>query len=234
MSIVPSDYPRIKRVSDFEELVSTPFNNGVNALCWSRELNGDFGEVVRLLEVDVGITTIDEDVLSDLEVSEEGRLAIELIQSDLENLRNHDLDPVLDCVNGYLPPDEPGLIPTDVCSFHVDSATVEADTYLCTYFGAPSEGLRNDQAVRRVDIPETRAMLLKEYGGRDDAGFVEFLNDNFYDLHYLPTPGAVPFSFGVGNIWRIATLYPDSPVPPCVHRAPAPVAGKPPRLLLIS
>lgn len=234
MSIVPADYHRIKRVGDFEELVSTPFENGVNALCWSRELNGDFGEVGRLLEVDVGITTIDEDVLSDLEVSDEGRLAIELILSDLESLRNHDLDPVLDCVNGYLPPDEPGLIPTDVCSFHVDSATVEADTYLCTYFGAPSEGLRNDQAVRRVDIPETRAMLLKEYGGRDDAGFVEFLNDHFYDLHYLPTPGAVPFSFGVGNIWRVATLYPDSPVPPCVHRAPAPVAGNPPRLLLIS
>lgn len=33
------------------------------------------------------------------------------------------------------------------------SATVLADTYLCTYFGAPVEGLRNE-AKRRVDVPD--------------------------------------------------------------------------------
>ena len=45
---------------------------------------------------------------------------------------------------------------------------------------------------------------------------------------------AEPFSFGLGNLWRIAVEYPDSPVPPCVHRAPATIPGRPPRLLLIS
>ena len=125
-------------------------------------------------------------------------------------------------------------MPTDVYSFHVDSATVEADTWLCTYAEASSEGLSNEEAIRRVDIPETRALLLEEFGGEDDEAFAEYLADNCYDLHYLPLPGAQPFSFGVGNLWRIATQYPGSPVLPCIHRAPATVPGRPPRLLLIS
>ena len=125
-------------------------------------------------------------------------------------------------------------MPTDVFSFHADSATVEADTYLCTYHGSPSEGLRNDEAQRRVDIPATRAELLKRFGGNDDDAFREYLKENCYDLHYAPIPSARPFSFGLGNLWRIATDYPGCPVPPCIHRAPATLPGESPRLLLIS
>ena len=47
-------------------------------------------------------------------------------------------------------------------------------------------------------------------------------------------PGARPWSFGVGHLWKIACLYDGSPVPPCVHRAPPTIPGQPPRLLLIS
>jgi hypothetical protein len=78
-----------------------------------------------------------------------------------------------------------------------------------------------------------RAALLKFFGGADDADFHEFLAGNCYDLHYAPTPNARPFSFGVGHLWRIATDWPGSPVPPCIHRAPENQAGQPPRLLLI-
>jgi hypothetical protein len=45
----PLDYPRIKVVRSFQELVTTPFARGVNALCWPRTLPGDFGEVVEHL-----------------------------------------------------------------------------------------------------------------------------------------------------------------------------------------
>lgn len=38
-----------------------------------------------------------------------------------------------------------------------------------------------------------------------------WLHENCYDLHYEPTPGAQPFSFGVGNLWRIAVQYPGCP-----------------------
>ena len=44
-------------------------------------------------------------------------------------------------------------------------------------------------------------------------------------LHYAPLPHARSFSFGKGNLWRIAVDYPGSPVPPCIHRAPATLLG---------
>ena len=39
---LPTAYPRIKRVSNFEELVTSLFDDGVNALCWERKLAGNF------------------------------------------------------------------------------------------------------------------------------------------------------------------------------------------------
>lgn len=232
--ILPSDYPRIKRVSSFQELITTPFANGINALCWERTLSGDFGEVVDRLGASEDMVSLDEAILRGLPVSKAGRLAIDQLLEDYRLLRKNDLEPVLNCIRDYPRDENPGPVPTDVFSFHADSATVEADTYLCTYHGAASEGLRDNEARRRMDIPETRAELLKCFGGNDDNAFREYLKENCYDLHYAPIPSARPFSFGVGNLWRIATDYPGCPVPPCIHRAPATLSGASPRLLLIS
>lgn len=228
------DYPRIRVVGSWDELVSTPLSGGVNALCWPRTLAGDFGEIVQKLNVGRGITSIDDERLRALELSTAGQVARQLVQQDLERLRAHELLPSLDCVHGYVNECEPELLRTDVQSWHADSATVEADTYLCTYFGADSEGLRNEDAQRRVDVPACRAELLRLYDGADDDGFREFLNDHYLDLHYTALPQAQPFSFGLGNLWRIATEHPGAVVPPCIHRAPATVPGQPARLLLIS
>lgn len=38
---LPTDSARIRRVASFEELASTPFGDGINALCW-RSLPGNF------------------------------------------------------------------------------------------------------------------------------------------------------------------------------------------------
>lgn len=217
----------------FNELISATFGGGVNAICWPRALSGDFAEVLTQLKPGPGITTLEEEQLLALPLSAAGRMAVEVMLKDQRLLREHGLDPVLDCVNGYLPVEDPGPLRTDVCSFHADSATVPADTWLCTYHGASSEILRHEEAVRRVDMPATRAELLRHYGGADDAGFAEYLNDHYFDLHYAPLRSAKPFSLGVGNLWRIALEYPGCPVPPCIHRAPDPVPGQP-RLLLIS
>ncbi len=230
----PADYPRIRRVHSFSELVSTRFADGVNALCWERSLPGDFSEVVARLGTGEGIVTLEEEVLRALPVSAAGRVAIEVMLADLALLRAQELAPVLNCIHGYPRDEQSGPVATDVFSFHADSAPVEADTWLCTYHGAASEGLRNEEAQRRVELPATRTELLKLYGGAEDAGFREFLNEHCYDLHYAPVAGARPFSFGLGNLWRIATEWPGSPVPPCVHRAPETAPGDPPRLLLIS
>jgi len=230
----PPGYTRIKVVKSFEELVSTPFGNGVNALCWERTLAGDFGEVVERLGEGEGIATLDEARLGALGLSAAGRAAVAVLLEDLRLLGDLGLSPILDCIRSYPRDDDAGPVRTDVYSWHVDSATVEADTWLCTYFGATSEALRNDEAQRRVDIAETRAELLKTFGGEDDAGFAEFLRENCYDLHYAAAPHAQPIPFGVGNLWRIATEWPGSPVPPCIHRAPETQPDEPPRLLLIS
>jgi len=230
-----SPSPRVRLVSSFTDLATTPFADGVNALCWSRTLPGDFGEVVSRLPAGEteGILTLDEARLLALPLSPAGRIAVDAMLADLARLRDRDLDPVLNCIHGYPRDENPGPLSTDVFSFHADSATVPADTWLCTYHGAPSEGLANEHARRRIDIPETRAALLAEYGGANDDGFRDFLHEHCYDLHYAPTPDARPYSFGLFNLWRIAVDHPGSPVPPCVHRAPATIPGEP-RLLLIS
>jgi hypothetical protein len=225
---------RIRKVSSFHELVSTPLESGLNALCWERTLEGDFAEVIQKLGTGEGITTIEDDQLRQLPLSSAGKTAVEIMLEDLRLLRSLDLDPVLDCIHGYLRDETSDPVATDVFSYHADSATIPADTYLCTYHGPSSEGLPNEDVQRRVDIPETRAQLLALFGGEDTEEFREYLNENCFDLHYAPLPHARPYSFGVGNLWRIAVEYPGSPVPPCIHRAPLTEPGDPPRLLLIS
>lgn len=238
---LPHACSNIKHVTSFDELVSTPFAGETNALCWERTLLGDFAEVLNLLlpTVGEGITPLEDDQLLQLPLTAAGKAAVELMLGDLRQLRELGLLPELNVVNGYVEREQEGPVRTDVRSFHVDSATVEADTWLCTYHGACSEGLRQEHAVRRVDVPETRAALrdyfIQEGGdGDDEVAFTEFLADCCFDLHYVPTPGAQPFSFGVGNLWRVATQWPGAQVPPCVHRAPDPVPGGSARLLLIS
>jgi hypothetical protein len=224
----------VRVVTSFEELVATPFAGQVNALCWRRQLAGDFQEIVDQVQGDAGITTLDPDGLNALSLSPAGARARDVLLADQALLRAHGLAPSLDCITGYRRDLAAGPIPTDVYSFHVDSAPVEADTYLCTYVGGTSEGLPNDVAIRRIDVAETRAQLLADYGGPDDADFAAYLRDRCFDLHYAPRPGAVPYVFGLGNLWRIAIAYPGASVAPCIHRAPLTPPGAPARLLLIS
>jgi len=228
------DRSGVKYVGSFTELLETPLAAGVNALCWPRVLPGDYAAVAAGLAGGEPIDTLDEARLIALEVGPAGRIAVQQLLADLQLLREQGLEPALNCINGYPRDEAAGLIATDVFSFHADSAPFAADTWLCTYYGPASEGLSPGESERRVDQAETRAALLKEFGGADGEEFREFLQANCYDLHYLPKPGAQPYGFGLGNLWRIATDYPGCMVPPCVHRAPSTRPGDPPRLLLIS
>jgi hypothetical protein len=232
--VPPRDYARIRCVSSFEELVAAPFAGGVNALCWPRALPGDFAEIAAHLGAGEGVVALEEPRLRSLTLSAAARAALDAMLTDLARLREQDRDPVLNLIHSYPHDEDAPVVATDVYSFHADSAPIAADTWLCTYRGAPSEGLRNEEARRRVDIPETRAELLREFGGGEGPAFHEYLHEHCYDLHYAPQPGAQPFSFGVGHLWRIAVDHPGSAVPPCIHRAPATRVGEASRLLLIS
>ena len=229
----PLDCPRLRVVGSFEALIAMPFRDGVNAVCWQRTLRGDFGELAQRLARTDDITPLDEELLRSLDVSASGCEAIEALLGDLRLLCAADHEPTLECVRRY-PRDHDGPVPTDVYSFHVDSATVPTETFLCTYAGAASEGLRHDEARRVIDVPAIRARLLERFGGEEGPGFAAWLHENCYDLHYVPTPPAKPFSFGVGNLWRIAVQYPGCPVPAFIHRAPDDAPDLGPRLLLIS
>jgi len=230
----PTDFPCVGIVGSFDELVSTRFSGDVNALCWPRQLRGDFAEIEqRLPEID-GITTLDAEDLLGLKLSPSGKIARDQLIHDQRLLTAQSLQPSLELVPAGEPDLDQGPVRTDVGDWHVDSATVEADTYLCSYYGAATEGVLNADVICQTKIPATRETLRQIYGGNDDAGFASYLTDHFYDLHYAPKPNAQIFSFGLGHLWRIATQYPGSPVLPSVHRAPTTHADQPRRLLLIS
>lgn len=222
---------QIQAVSNFEALVSTPFDGAMNAICWTRTLTGDFAEIVKKITLHENIAVIEPEALCALELSATGQLARDIILHDWQLLTAHGAAPTLNLIRCYDRDEAYPFFPTDVYSFHVDRSDVSADTFLCTYYGTPSEILPHAQAQKKVLVPEIRAALKKLYGGADE-GFESFLSDHFFDLHYQAIPLAQPISLGIGNLWRLAIEHPESKVPPCVHRAPKEKPGQP-RLLLI-
>ena len=218
-------------VTNFQDLVSTPFHGAINAICWTRKLTGDFAEIVNTVELNENIAVLDEEELCALQLSEQGQLAREILLNDLKLLKAHGASPILNVIRCYERDDAHPFFATDVYSFHVDRSPVPTDTFLCTYYGEPSEILPNAQAQQKVLVPEIRAELKKLYGGADE-GFESFLSEHFFDLHYQATPAARPISLGLGNLWRLAIDHPGSQVAPCVHRAPTEKNGQH-RLLMI-
>lgn len=231
MNNLPGAEKQVRFVTSFHELVNTPYDGAVNAICWSREPAGDFSEIVNKLKPAGNITVLDEADLLALELSEAGRQARQTLLNDLEVLREHGAAPVLNLIRCYDRDDTHPFFPTDVYSFHADRSPVPAHTFLCTYYGAASEIVPNAQAQQKILIPEVRNELEKLYNGPAEA-FDTFLKENFFDLHYQAKPGANIIGLGLGQIWKLAVDYPQSNTLPCVHRAPEEKNGQP-RLLLI-
>lgn len=219
----------IHKVANFQDLISTPFKGEINAMCWSRNLEGDFTEIVEKIEFDEEMVIVSIDQLRALKLREQGKLAREILINDLNLLEAQGASPILNLIKSYKRDDF--FFPTDVYSFHVDRSTVPFDTYLCTYHGASSEILPNAQAQQKVLIPEIREELKKLYDGPEN-GFESFLSEYFFDLHYKAKPNAKPISLGLGHLWKLAIDHPECQVPPCVHRAPKEKNGEK-RLLLI-
>ncbi len=223
---------QIHGVSNFHDLVSTPFHDNMNAICWTRNLAGDFSEIVNKIALTENIKTIEAEELLELNLSEQGNLARTILLSDLEALKNYGAAPVLNLIRYYDRDESFPFFPTDVYSFHVDRSPIATDTFLCTYYGDSSDILPNSQGVQKVLIPEIRNELKKLYGGTDEEGFELFLPENFFDLHYQMKADARPINLGLGHLWRLAVDHPGSMVPPCLHRAPNEKSGQT-RLLLI-
>ncbi len=222
---------QIHSVTNFHDLVFTPFRGQMNAICWNRKLIGDFSEIVEKIELNGNITVIEPEELLEFQLSEQGQLAREILLNDLKLLKDHGASPTLNVIKYYDRDDSYPFFPTDVYSFHVDRSPIPTDTFLCTYFGESSEIVPNSQARQKVLIPEIREELKKLYDGSDE-GFESFLSEYFFDLHYQADADVHPISLGLGHVWRLAVDHPESHVPPCVHRAPTEKNGQS-RLLLI-
>jgi hypothetical protein len=222
---------QIHCVTNFQDLVATPFNGIMNAICWTRTLTGDFSEIVNKIALHGNITIVEEEDLWELQLSGQGQLARDILLQDWKALKAHGASPTLNVIRYYDRDDSYPFFPTDVYSFHVDRSPVPTDTFLCTYYGESSEILPNSKSKKKVLIPEIREQLKKLYQGEEE-GFDSFLQEHFFDLHYQAEPDAHPISLGLGHLWRLAVDHPESQVPPCVHRAPKEKAGES-RLLMI-
>jgi hypothetical protein len=226
-----SNSNQIGIVSSFSELVNTDFKGEMNALCWHRNLDGDFKEIVTRLNLKENITEVFPEDLITLELSEKGNRAREIILNDLQLLTDFGASPALNLLKCYERDDEFDFISTDVYSFHVDRSPITTDTFLCTYHGAASDIIPNSQADQKILIPEIRAKLRELHDGPEEE-FQDFLKDNYFDLHYQQHQDAVPVNLGQMHLWRLAVDHPKQQVRPCVHRAPVENEGEY-RLLLI-
>jgi hypothetical protein len=210
---------QIQMVSSFDELINTHFQNNTNAFCWHRDLIGDFKEIVAQLKLRDNITEIAINKLMSLKLSEKGNKARAIILSDLELLTKFGASPSLNLLKCYERDQELDFISTDVYSYHVDRSPIPTDTFLCTYYGASSDILPNDQTEQKILIPEIR-MKLKQLHDGPDQEFEGFLKEYFFDLHYQAKPHAKPINLGIGHLWRLAVDHPEQTVLPCIHRAP--------------
>lgn len=231
MNTIFSDNSQIGVVNAFSDLVHTHFKGEMNALCWYRNLEGDFNEIVTKLSLKENITEVFPEDLIALQLSEKGNTAREIILNDLQLLTDFGASPSLNLLKCYERDDEFGFISTDVYSFHVDRSPIATDTFLCTYHGAASDIISNSQADQKILIPEVRAKLKELHDGSEEE-FEDFLKENYFDLHYQLHPDAEPINLGLGHLWRLAVDHPKQQVLPCIHRAPIENDGEY-RLLLI-
>jgi hypothetical protein len=226
-----TDNKQIGMASTFSELVHSDFKGERNALCWYRNLEGDFNEIVNQLQLKENITEVFPKELLALQLSEKGNLAREIILNDIRLLADFGASPSLNLLKCYERDEEFDFISTDVYSYHVDRSPIATDTFLCTYHGAASDIISNEQAEQKILIPEIREKLAVLHDGPPE-GFENFLKELYFDLHYQAKPQIVPVNLGLGHLWRLAVDHPEQQVLPCIHRAPIENEGEY-RLLLI-
>jgi hypothetical protein len=55
-------------------------------MCWTRQLTGDFSQIVQKVALSENMTALDPEALCELELSEQGELARDILLNDLQML----------------------------------------------------------------------------------------------------------------------------------------------------
>ena len=124
-----SNQQQVLVVSSFDELVHTAFSGKNNAINWRRNLEGDFEEIVNQLILKDDITVISIADLNDLDLSNEGIKARNILINDLQQLTVFGASPTLNLLKCYERDTEFDFISTDVYSFHVDRSLIPCLLY---------------------------------------------------------------------------------------------------------
>ena len=146
--------PTVAGVTNFDDLVSMPYQGTVNAICWARNLPGDFAQIVKKIKLNQNIAVLEPEELLELDLSEQGQLARQILLNDLKLLTAHGASPTLNLIRCYDRDDAHPFFSTDVYSFHVDRSPIPTHTFLCTYHGEASEILPNAQANKKCWYPK--------------------------------------------------------------------------------
>ncbi|MCM4172717.1 hypothetical protein DHD32_14590 [Arenibacter sp. TNZ] len=92
---------QIQYITNFQDFVSASFHGKTNVICWNRKLVGDFSEIVKHLEFNENITELHPNDLLELQLSEQGQLAREILLRDLKTLKALGASPTLNLFKFY-------------------------------------------------------------------------------------------------------------------------------------
>ena len=120
---------QVKCVANFDELLTTPFYDKVNAVCWQRNLIGNFSEIVEKITIKENVKELNLDELRELDLSKNGILARKILLNDFKILEFHGAKPTLNIIKNYERDTVFPFLPTDVYSFHVDRSPIAIDTF---------------------------------------------------------------------------------------------------------
>ena len=119
----------------------------MNAICWSRNLIGDFSEIVNKIELNENIAVVNQEYLIKLQLSEQGQLAREILLNDMKLLKAHGASPTLNLIKYYERDITYPFFPTDVYSFHVDSSPIaHRQSFQCPFLVTSTAFLQNFHA----------------------------------------------------------------------------------------
>lgn len=209
---IPRKNSRVKVVASLSDMFNRAFGGAeeVNCIVHPRKLSGDFNALARRLSAPLK-----------LEKKPFVELSTDAFALHARSLRGAEKKAAKAILADMKRMDEQNLNPVlrvigegdyreqsafdRVHDFHADGVTkVGGYKVLCCYTSPVTEGLRLEDA--------------------------EFQEDGYYKMK----PGAKPFSFRPGSIWRHAVIGTGEGILPFIHRAPHVSEQRQPRLILMA